>query len=155
METSTQINLFQVAEVQVTYTPKFKISSRPHISSSKDIHEIFRNNWTPGTMEHHEELKVMLLNRANRVLGIYTGGKGGIAGVICDPKMVFQAAILANASSIILAHNHPSGNLKPSPADLNLTKKIKAGADLMDIVLLDHLILTEGHYFSFADEGLL
>lgn len=155
METSTQINLFQVAEVQVTYTPKFKISSRPHISSSKDTHEIFRNNWTPGMMEHHEELKVMLLNRANRVLGIYTAGKGGIAGVVCDPKMVFQAAILANASSIILAHNHPSGNLKPSQADRNLTKKLKAAAELLDIELLDHLILTEESYFSFADEGLL
>ena len=155
MEHSTQTNLFQVAEVQVIYTPKFKISSRPQIKSSKDTYEIFRNNWTPGTIEHHEEFKVMLLNRANRVLGIDNVGKGGISGVVCDPKMVFQAAIVANASSIIIAHNHPSGNLKPSQADLDLTKKLKKGADVLDIMLLDHLILTEESYFSFADEGLL
>jgi hypothetical protein len=91
----------------------------------------------------------------NKVLGIFTAGKGSITGVLCDPKIIFQAALLANATSIILAHNHPSGSLKASQADLDMTKKIKAGAQLLEIELLDHLILTSEAYFSFADNGLL
>lgn len=85
----------------------------------------------------------MLLNRMNKVLGIYLISVGGFAGTVCDPKVVFQAALKTNASSIILAHNHPSGNLKPSDADLQLTEKLKKGGKLLDIAVLDHLILTE------------
>lgn len=90
----------------------------------------------------------MLLNRMNKVLGIFLVSVGGFAVTICDPKVVFQAALKANASSIILAHNHPSGNLKPSDADLKLTEKLKKGGLLLDIAVLDHLILTEEAYLS-------
>ncbi|WP_317168263.1 JAB domain-containing protein [Pontibacter pamirensis] len=102
-----------------------------------------------------EQFKVMLLNRANKVLGIYETSTGGVAGTVADPKLIFVAALKACASSIVLCHNHPSGNLKPSAADLQLTKKIKQGGELLDIAVLDHIILTSESYYSLADEGLL
>ena len=97
----------------------------------------------------------MLLNRANRVLGLIDISLGGTAGTIADPKVIFAAAIKSNACGIILVHNHPSGNLKPSQQDLDLTRKIKAGGQLLDIVVMDHMIITSEGFFSFADEGLM
>lgn len=98
---------------------------------------------------------MILLNRVNRVLGIYHVSSGGIAGTIADPKLIFMAALKGSASGIILSHNHPSGNLKPSQVDLQLTKKIVEGGKLLDISVVDHLIITSEGYLSFADEGLL
>ena len=97
----------------------------------------------------------MLLNRGNRVLGILDVSTGGFAGTIADPKVIFSTALKCCASSLVLAHNHPSGNLKPSQADINLTRKLKDGGALLDISVLDHLIVTSDSYLSFADEGLL
>jgi DNA repair protein RadC len=98
---------------------------------------------------------VILLNRAHRVLGIYELSTGGVTGTIADPKLVFTAALKANACSLVLSHNHPSGNLRPSKADEELTMKIKEAGKFLDIQVLDHLIVTSEGYFSFADEGLL
>ena len=99
-------------------------------------------------------MKIILLNRASRVLGIADLSTGGTNGCLLDLKIVFQYAIKANASSIILAHNHPSGNLKPSDADLIITRKVNDAARLLDIQLLDHLILSpEDNYYSLSDEG--
>ncbi|RYY22608.1 MAG: DNA repair protein, partial [Sphingobacteriaceae bacterium] len=98
---------------------------------------------------------VMLLNRANRVLGVYLVSSGGVAGTICDPKLVFQAALKANASTLILAHNHPSGNLNPSEADIKLTRKLVEAGKLLELPVCDHLILSEEGYLSMADEGLM
>ena len=97
----------------------------------------------------------MLLNRANKVLGIYPVSKGGVSGTLVDPKLIFSVALKCNASSIILAHNHPSGNLFPSENDKELTQKLKSAGNFLDIKVLDHLIITPEGYFSFADEGLL
>ncbi|QCR24634.1 hypothetical protein C1N53_21265 [Pontibacter sp. SGAir0037] len=97
----------------------------------------------------------MLLNRANRVLGIYETSTGGVAGTVADPKLIFVTALKACSSSILLCHNHPSGNLTPSAADLQLTKKMKQGGELLDIVVLDHIILTSEGYYSMADKGVL
>jgi len=97
----------------------------------------------------------MLLNRAGRVLGIIEVSSGGLSGTVADPKVVFSAALKGNASSIILAHNHPSGNLRPSQADLDLTKKIQRGGQLLDITVSDHLIITSEGFYSFTDEGLM
>ena len=97
----------------------------------------------------------MLLNRANRVLGIIEISTGGISGTVADPKLVFTAALKSAASSIVLAHNHPSGNLSPSQADINLTRKLKSAGESLDIAVVDHIILTSESYFSFADEGLI
>jgi len=145
----------KVAEVKLTYRSKVKPSERPQVTSSIDCHNLLRQTWDTGKLEFVEQFKVMLLNRANRVLGIYELSTGEVAGTVADPKLVFVAALKACASSIVLCHNHPSGNTKPSAADLALTKKMKQVGEVLDIAVLDHLILTSESYYSFADEGLL
>jgi DNA repair protein RadC len=104
---------------------------------------------------NHEEFWIMLLNKGNNVLSTHLISKGGVATTIADPKIIFQVALEHHAASIILAHNHPSGGLKPSAEDLHLTKRIIAGGKLLDIIIFDHLIVTDSSYFSFADEGIL
>ncbi|MEP7167934.1 MAG: DNA repair protein RadC [Bacteroidota bacterium] len=103
----------------------------------------------------HEEFFVLLLNRANDVIKDHQISKGGIAGTVVDPKLIFKAALEHNACGIILSHNHPSGNPKPSPEDLKLTKRLKDAGTLMEIDVIDHIIVAGEGYFSFADEGLL
>lgn len=148
-------SIMKVAEIQLIYRSNVKPSQRPKISTSRDAYELLFRNWDLDKIEFVEQFKVMLLNRSNKVLGIFELSSGSVAGTVADPKLVFAAALKANASSIILAHNHPSGCLKPSQADINLTKKIKEGGKLLDVAVLDHVIVTnEGHY-SFADEGQL
>jgi len=97
----------------------------------------------------------MLLNRAYKVLGIVPISRGGIGGTVVDLKLIFGTAFKAGASNIILAHNHPSGNLLPSNQDLALTKKIVAAGNIVDIKIIEHLIITNEGYYSFSDEGLL
>lgn len=103
----------------------------------------------------HEEFWIVLLNRANNVLGKELISKGGQAGTIADPKIIFKTALDYKAASIILAHNHPSGNLRPSQPDVQLTKKLVEGGRLLDMPVLDHLIFAGSGYYSFADEGIL
>ena len=147
--------LNQIAEVELMYKSKVKASERPKISHSKDAYIIFKNNWDENKIELQEQFKVMLLNRANKVLGIYEVSTGGMTGTVADPKLIFVAALKAGATSIMLVHNHPSGNLKPSKQDEQLTYKIKEGGKLLDIVLLDHLIISNEGYFSMQDEGFI
>ena len=148
-----QLLRHQVAEIQLTYRSNVKPSQRPKVNSSKDAFEIFSQSWDPNKIELMEQFKVMLLNRANKVLGIFDLSTGGVSGTVADPKLIFAAAIKANATSVILAHNHPSGNLKPSESDINLTLKVKEGGKLLEIAVLDHIIVTTEGHFSFADEG--
>lgn len=103
----------------------------------------------------HEEFWLLMLNRANQVIRKERCSAGGMAGTVTDPKIIFKAALEHRASSLILVHNHPSGNTKPSEADLKITKKLKEAGALLDIPVLDHLIFTDGGYYSFADEGIL
>jgi DNA repair protein RadC len=103
----------------------------------------------------HEEFWVLLLNRANKVVRKEKISTGGVAGTIVDNKIILKLALEALASGMVLAHNHPSGNLKPSQADINLTKQIKQAAQLLEVNLVDHLIVTDHGYYSFADEGIL
>ena len=147
--------LTRVAEIKLTYRNKVKPSERPQVTCSSDSYRVLKAGWDMGKLEFVEQFKVLLLSRANRVLGIYEVSTGGIAGTVADPKLIFAAALKACASAIILCHNHPSGNLKPSQADLQLTKKMKQGGELLDIAVLDHIILTSESYYSLADEGLL
>jgi len=144
---------FTIAEVILIYRSKVKASERPKIKSSKDAYDLFNERWNPDTMEHVEEFKILLMNRSNSVLGIMDVSKGGISGCIVDIRIIFQAAIKANASGLIICHCHPSGNLNPSESDTKLTQKVKEAGNLMDIQLLDHLILTSESYYSFADNG--
>ena len=145
----------EISEVRLIYRTKVKASDRPQIKCSKDAYELFMETWDQDTIEHHEEFKLMLLTRSNRVLGIASISKGGINGTVTDVRIVLQYAIKANASGLIVCHNHPSGNLNPSESDSAITKKIKDSAILMDIQLLDHLIINSDNYYSFADNGLI
>jgi len=102
-----------------------------------------------------EEFWVLMLNRQNEIIDLKQISSGGVAGTVVDPKVIFKQALQALASGIILSHNHPSGNLKPSKADLAITKKLKAAGETLEINVLDHLIISEQGYYSFADEGIM
>ena len=144
-----------IAEVSLIYKSKVKASDRPQIKCSQDAYNLFIENWNPDTLEHIEEFKLLLMNRSNAVLGILVVSKGGISGTVTDVRLILQAAIKANASGIIVCHNHPSGNINPSESDNKITQKIKQSGNIMDIQLLDHLIITTDEYYSFADNGLI
>ncbi len=125
---------------------------RDKISSSRDIYDLMK----PHLLDlHYEEFWVVLLNRANIVLKKAVISTGGISGTVADPRLIFKVALENTASAIILVHNHPSGNAKPSDADIDITKKMKEGGKLLEIPVLDHLIFTDLEYYSFADEGRL
>jgi DNA repair protein RadC len=145
--------LYQVAEIELVYKTKVKVSERPQIKTSSDAYEVLKQSWDENKIEFVEQFKVMLLNRANKVLGIYEVSTGGISGTVADIRLIFAAAIKSNASSIVLAHNHPSSNTKPSEADIQLTRRIKEAGKLLNIKVIDHIIVTVENYFSFADEG--
>jgi DNA repair protein RadC len=156
MEQQTlSMKLTQVAEIELVYKTKVKPADRPAIKSSNEAFQLISLLWNENIIELQEEFKVLFLNRSNRVLGIYHTSSGGITGTVADPRLILTAALKANCVSIMLFHNHPSGSLKPSLQDEELTKKIKEAARFLDIKLLDHLIITRDEYFSFADEGLL
>ena len=145
----------KVAEVQLSYKTTVKASERPQINTSDDVYRVLKENWNFEIIEFIEEFKVLLLNRANRVIGIVPISVSGTAGTIADPKVIYVSALKANAASIILAHNHPSGNLKASHADIELTKKLKNAGLFLDLPILDHIILTKDGFLSFADEYLM
>ncbi len=126
----------------------------PKVTCSNDAVEVLRSIWS-DQIEYREEFVILCLNRANKVLGYSKISSGGTSGTVADPKIIFQIALKSNASSIILAHNHPSGNINPSDSDLKLTKKLKNAGTLLDIPVLDHIILTNESFFSFADEGIM
>ncbi|UCE95067.1 MAG: DNA repair protein RadC [Flavobacteriaceae bacterium] len=107
-----------------------------------------------GDLEH-EEFWILLLNNSNTLIHKWRLSKGGITATLVDVRLIYKKALEFGATSIILCHNHPSGNLRPSKADVNLTRKVKNGGGILDIQILDHIIITERSYFSFADEGKL
>lgn len=125
---------------------------RPKITSSKDAYEQIRSYLMDLP---HEEFWILLLTRSNEVIRPVQISQGGISGTVADPKIIFKSALEHLASSMILVHNHPSGNLKPSEADKELTRRLVTSGKLLDIPILDHLIISELGYLSFADEGLL
>ena len=155
MKAQIQSSLFMVSEIKVSYQPKFKASERPKINQSKDAYNILFNNWDQGRIEMNEQFYILLLNRANQVIGMTEISSGGFSGTLVDPKLVFGIALKSCASGIILCHNHPSSNLKPSQSDLILTRRLVEAGKLLDLLILDHIILTKRGYFSFGDEGLL
>lgn len=144
-----------VAEIEISYKPLIKPSLRPKLSSPEDAYRLLIDSWDMEKIELVEQFKVMLLNRAKRVLGICSLTTGSATGTIADPRLVFAIALKANASEIIIAHNHPSGNLMPSTADEKLTLKMKAAGELLDIPVIDHVIVSIEGFYSFAKEGLL
>lgn len=128
------------------------IIKKPQIKSSQDAYQIMAATLADLP---HEEFWVAFLNRANKVIHKDQISLGGVAGTVVDAKIIFKKALERLACSIILFHNHPSGNLQPSQADINITKKLKKAGETLDISVLDHLIISERGFYSFADEGML
>ena len=147
--------IHQVAEITISYKPtEFR---KPLITSSIDAYRELKDFFPEELIYLQEQFVVMYLNRANRIIGIYRLSIGGITGTVADPRLILGTALKVAATSIILSHNHPSGNMQPSKADELLTTKIKEGAKFMDIQLSDHIVISpiDGAYYSFADEGLI
>lgn len=126
------------------------LRERPRISASRDAFNVVAPLLTDL---HHEEFWVLLLNKANEVFARERLSTGGMAGTVVDLKMLFKAALDVRAAAVIAVHNHPSGNLQPSQADMELTRRLKKAGEVLDLPLLDHLIVSERGYYSFADEG--
>ena len=143
-----------VSEIQLRYRPQPLTET---ISGAKDIHNLLVNRvFDADTIGYKETFKVLLLNNANKIIGYATISEGGLTSTIVDVRVVIQTALVSNATSIILTHNHPSGNPRPSIQDDSLTKKIKSACELMDIRLLDHIIVTPyNSFYSYCDEGRL
>ncbi|GHV39109.1 DNA repair protein [Bacteroidia bacterium] len=147
--------ILTVSEVKICYRPEVKPSERPKITCSNDIYKLLTEYgvFDPEVIEHREFFKLLLLNGGNRLLGINHLSEGGIGEVTVDVRHIMQAAILANATGIVLCHNHPSGNLKPSAADDKMTEKVRAVCGIFGLSLTDHLVISSESYYSYADEG--
>lgn len=155
MDQVTIQKLFSVTEVELVYRNKIRQDDRLMINTAETAYEVFMSAWDMNKIELCEQFMILLLDRGNHCLGISNISTGGISTCIVDPKIVFATALKAKASGILMAHNHPSGNLKPSRADISLTEKIKQAGQLLDISIMDHLIVTPQSYYSFANEGLI
>ena len=142
-----------VAEIDVSYSHRIPSRERIKISMSMDAFDASKLFWPSS--DHVEYFYALYLNRNNQVLGCHQISKGGFTGTVVDVRVIFQVALKVCATSLICLHNHPSGNLKPSDADLQITQKIKDAGKFLDIQLLDHLVITSEEFFSMADEGLL
>lgn len=153
--TETVIDLFKVTEVELIYRNKVRPSDRPKVYTAATAYEILMASWDMNKIELVEQCYIMLLDRAKNCLGLSLASTGGVSGCVVDPKIVFAKALKARASSIIVSHNHPSGNLTPSRPDIALTRKLRDGARLLDLDLDDHLIVTRHGYYSFNDDGLI
>jgi len=144
----------KVSEIEISYKPA--IGRKPKITCALDAYTELLPFFSTNTIALQEQFVCMYLNRANRVIGVYPLSLGGITGTVADVRLVLSVALKTAATSIILSHNHPSGNLEPSGADKALTAKIKEACTHFDISLMDHIILSaEGGYYSFMDEGML
>ena len=153
METKKVKNYTNIPEIELKY--KSGKVKKINITSSQDAEKIFREFFDCDTLELTESFVVIYLNRANKTLGWQRVSQGGITGTIVDKRLILATALKCAATGIILAHNHPSGNINPSNTDKELTKQLKEASKLLDIVVLDHLIISEDNYFSFSDEGLM
>lgn len=155
MQNQTIQTLFSVTEVELIYRNEINPCDRPVINSSYSAYDILLTAWDRNKIELQEEFMILLLDRGNHCLGISKISQGGISSCLIDPKIIFATGLKSRASGLILAHNHPSGLIQPSKADIELTNKLKAGGKLLEIAVMDHLIVTPHHYYSFTDEGML
>lgn len=145
----------QIPELTVGYTRASGKIFSGSIRSAKDVADFIRSTFGKDEIELQEQFIVLYLNQKADVIGYYRHSRGGINATVADKRIILGAALKCAAVSMVIAHNHPSGNLTPSGADQTLTGQLKEGAKLVDINLLDHIILTKDKYLSFADEGLL
>lgn len=149
-----QENDQHAAEVRLIYKSKIPASQRVTIKCSEDAFKIFWDSWNKDTIEHHEEFKIILLNNKNSVLGIAEISRGGTSSTVIDPRIIFQYALKAHASAIIVGHNHPSNNTLPSEADINITKRLVEAGKVLEVKVLDHIVLSADRtYYSLADQS--
>ncbi|NUM31706.1 MAG: DNA repair protein RadC [Bacteroidetes bacterium] len=141
-----------IAAIELASRRKLEEAIKQKVNSSKQAFEILEPLISDN---QYEEFWILLLNRANKLISCRQISEGGISGTVVDTRKIFKIALEENACSIIIAHNHPSGNLQPSESDKSITKKIKESGVIIDIKLIDHLIIANNKYFSFADEGLV
>ena len=143
----------ELTEILISY--KNKNQDAVKVSSSVDVYNFILNHWDDDTLDIQENVKMLLLNSSNTILGVYDVSRGGINSTVIDLRLVLSVALKCLASSIILVHNHPSGNINPSDQDREFTKKIKSACKFLEIQLFDHIIITRYDYFSFADNGYI
>ncbi len=142
-------NKFTFNEITISYSRK---GLGPKIINAMDVFDMMTPNWLD--IDYSESLHVILLNRANRTLGVCKISVGSVSGTVADPKKIFQTALKANASGIILCHNHPSENAQPSASDRAITKKCMEAGKFLDLPVIDHIIVTRSSYYSFAEDGV-
>ena len=146
----------KLAEIKVTYKSKSRLKRKVIILNSKESFTVLYPLFNNETIGFIEEFYMLLLNRANAVLGWVKLSTGGTTGTIIDKKIIAIIALQMNASGIILCHNHPSGNIKPSEIDIKITEAVNQACQLFEIKVLDHVIISpDGTYYSFADEGVM
>ena len=143
----------ELTEILISY--KNKNQDAIKVSSSVDVYNFILNHWDDDTLDIQENVKMLLLNSSNTILGVYDVSIGGINSTVIDLRLVLSVALKCLASSIILVHNHPSGNINPSEQDREFTKKIKSACKFLEIQLFEHIIITRYDYFSFADNGYI
>lgn len=148
------MKLYNIPTIKLSYVNDSPIQASA-IRNSKDSAKIFRESFEPGEIEMQEYFKVLYLNKRNKILGIHTISMGSSDATLVDMKILFSGALLAKAAAIIVCHNHPSGELRPSIQDDKLTHQIREGCKLLDIKLLDHIILTSSYFYSYNDESRL
>ena len=148
-------NKIAVSEIKIIYEPKVKPSERYQITCSQDTYKLLLQSWDMNTIWLLEEFKLVTVNNRFRVLGIYPLSKGGIRKTYTDIRLIFMIALQIPTAAVILAHNHPSGELIPSASDKIFTEQVKAAGLIHQIVLSDHLIISPDGYYSFADNGLI
>jgi DNA repair protein RadC len=157
MKTTKQItqDISHISEVSVMYKTKVKPSDRECLRGSQDSHNVLRMFYNElGMIEQKEIFSVLLIDKGNKVLGFLKVSEGSAVATVVDVQYILRASILSGASQLIICHNHPSGNMKPSQADIDITKKLKEACTLLEIKLLDHIILSpeDNQFYSFADE---
>lgn len=150
----TETKLYKSNMPQITLKLNKSNFVNAKIGSSIDAANIFRQLFEES-IEIYESMFAIYLNRANKTIGFMRISQGGLSGTVIDQRLILKGAIESLASSFILCHNHPSGNKQPSDADINVTKRLKASADILDVSFLDHIVITAESYLSFADDGLL
>ena len=145
----------QIDEIGLTYKSSIPISEKPTIQCPEDAYSLLLKIWDMDTILLKEEFLLLVLNNNKKCLGWSKISSGGATATIVDVSLIFQTAIIGNASSIVVAHSHPSGTLKPSSSDIRLTERIKKAGAILGVPLDDHIILTSENYMSFRQKGLL
>lgn len=144
-----------VVKLSIKYDRLIPSSEMVIINGAEMATAVFRETWNLDHINYLEEFKVMFLNNANKLLGIMDHSMGGQTGTLVDVRIMLATALTVGSNAILLCHNHPTGKLKPSGADKQLTQKLFAAAELMDIRILDHIILTDESFYSFSDDGIM